>query len=481
MVELTYAVAGLAGAVGFVETFVRAGTPRRLHDLLRLSRQASAVLRSSRISDHWKERAIPAYSLAMLRTTAVATAQLVAALAAFAIIAAAIAAAMRISLDSTLFLNWPLNIAALIGGSLYASWRPNRAAASSNYGAGARLLHRFALGSAAIRDVSFDLDQSAGQATRPLDSNVTAGGGKHVFVCGLARAGTSILFRSLYASGAFEALTYRDMPFVLAPRLWRRLTRRHGVDAVEQQRAHQDGLSVSFDSPEAFDEVFWLTFARDDYLRPDRLLQHSADDETIVRFRKYVAAILASGDGKARYLSKNNNNLLRLAALRTAFPDAAIVVPFRRPLDHAQSLWRQHQNFRQQQTDDPFVRHYMGWLGHHEFGLDHRPFAFGAGEPTANPAEPDYWLEYWIAVYQAILAGAEPATILFDYDAFCQAPSETLSGLARRLDVAVEIKQLAAGIRPARSYVAAIFADDVIKRAEAVHSALCRRAGENGR
>jgi len=480
MVELTYAVAGFAGAIGFVEIFVRAGTPRRLHELLRLSRQASAVLRSSRISDHWKERAIPAYSLAILRATAMAAVQLVAALAAFALIAAALAP-MRVSLDSTLFLNWPLNVAALIGGSLYAYWRPNHAAASGNYGAGARLLHRFALGSAAIREVSFDLDQSAGQATRPLDSSVGAGGGNHVFVCGLARAGTSILFRTLYASGAFEALTYRDMPFVLAPRLWRRLTRRHGAVAVEQERAHQDGLSVSFDSPEAFDEVFWLTFARDDYLRPDRLLHHSADDETIARFRKYIAAILASGGGKTRYLSKNNNNVLRLAALRAAFPDAAIVVPFRRPADHAQSLWRQHQGFRKQQTDDPFVRQYMGWLGHYEFGLDHRPFAFGAAMPTANPSEPEYWLEYWIAVYQAILAEPEPATILFDYDAFCETPSETLSGLAQRLDVPVAMRQLAAGIRPARTYDATIFADDVLKRAEAVHAALRRRASESAR
>ena len=454
MIELAYAVAGLAGAVGFVETFLRLGTPHRLEKVLRVCRQASSVLLSSRISDHWKERAIPAYSLAILRATAIATLQLLAALAVFVVLAGIIAAIFGAGLDATLFLNWPLNIAALVGGAFYAYLRPPETT-SNDYGLASRWLHRIALGPAAIREVAFDLDQSIGQAVKPADATIAAGAGNHVFVCGLARAGTSILFRTLYATGEFETLSYRDMPFVLAPRLWRMLARSHGRAAVERERAHKDGLSVSFDSPEAFEEVFWLTFAGDDYVRPDRLLQHTAEEETVAQFRRYVAAILASSPGgaKSRYLSKNNNNLLRLNSIREAFPQAAIVLPFRQPVDHAQSLWRQHRNFCKQQTDDAFARQYMGWLGHYEFGLDHRPFVLDAGaRPQGDPNTPRYWLEYWICVYQAILTAAAPATIFFNYDVFCAAPAKTLSALAEQLGLHVATERLAADIRPSSNY-----------------------------
>ena len=99
----------------------------------------------------------------------------------------------------------------------------------SDYGPAARLLHRFALGSTTIRQVSYDLDQIAGRAIARSDPHVAAGVGRHVFICGLARAGTSILLQILYETGEFRTLTYRNMPFVLSPRLWRKIGRRYSV------------------------------------------------------------------------------------------------------------------------------------------------------------------------------------------------------------------------------------------------------------
>ena len=37
------------------------------------------------------------------------------------------------------------------------------------------------------------------------------------------------------------------------------------------------------------------------------------------------------------------------------------------------------------QSEDPFVKTYMDWLAHHEFGLGHKPFRFDAG--TAEPRD----------------------------------------------------------------------------------------------
>ena len=83
-----------------------------------------------------------------------------------------------------------------------------------------QLLHRLALQVGPIAEMSFDIDQ------RMVDADPKEiVGERHVFVSGLARAGTTILMRRFHATGAYRSLTYRDMPFVLAPNLWRKLMR----------------------------------------------------------------------------------------------------------------------------------------------------------------------------------------------------------------------------------------------------------------
>ena len=79
---------------------------------------------------------------------------------------------------------------------------------------------------------------------------------QHVFISGLARAGTTVLMRKFHATGLYRSLTYRDMPFVLAPNLWRRLSLISRREIENAERAHGDNLFVNIDSPESLDEVF---------------------------------------------------------------------------------------------------------------------------------------------------------------------------------------------------------------------------------
>lgn len=268
----------------------------------------------------------------------------------------------------------------------------------SDYGLLSRLLHRLALGVPAIAEASFDAEQAL-----LGNESVSAQGGRHVFVAGLARSGTTVLMRSLFETGEFCSLTYRDMPFVLAPGLWSRIARSSRRERDATQRAHRDGVMVDFDSPEALEEVFWRILCGSAYIRGDRLVAMRASAESVEKFRRYVALILKRY-GRLRYLSKNNNNIVRLGSLIEAFPSGRIVVPFREPLQQAHSLLNQHRRFGEQHGADKFTADYMTWLAHHEFGADHRPFEWGM--PTAQPYAPttlNYWLAQWIGVYSHLL------------------------------------------------------------------------------
>ncbi|MCE7795983.1 sulfotransferase [Sphingobium sufflavum] len=295
-----------------------------------------------------------------------------------------------------------------------------------DYGRMDRLLHRLALGLPALAELSFDLDQRASGAAHRADA---VAGQPHVFVTGLARAGTTILLRHLHDSRRFRSLTYRDMPFPLAPNLWRRVSARwrkgRSADAPARQRAHGDGIPVDADSPEALEELFWRIQSGSDYIRRHGLLPHQPDDHVMTLFRRYVAAIMASPDaGQARYLSKNNNNILRLPALQQGFPAALFVIPFRHPADHALSLWRQHRHFRALQRHSPFIRTYMDGLAHHEFGLGQRPFLIGGPPPPhLTPDVPDYWLDMWIRVHRHLVGQANGRMLLVCHEELCTDPA----------------------------------------------------------
>lgn len=151
----------------------------------------------------------------------------------------------------------------------------------NNYSWLQQKLHQIAISSQFMREVTFDVESSVISKKQSTDN--------HVFVAGLARSGTTILLNALYKSDEFSSLSYQDMPFVLAPNLWSKLS----SSKKHMERAHCDGIKVSSESPEAFEEVFWMTF-------------NESDQDTKEKFKSYVQLINQKYH-KERYLSKKQS------------------------------------------------------------------------------------------------------------------------------------------------------------------------------
>lgn len=291
---------------------------------------------------------------------------------------------------------------------------PEAASSQSDYGFLSRLLHKLALDYTFIGEACFDIEQ---MSTPDVVLE------QPVFIVGLARSGTTALLTDIYATGVFRSLTYRDMPFVLMPGVWSKLSNTHSADVEKKERAHGDGILVNAESPEAFEEVFWRTFCGDRYIRDDRLTPHKVGKDTLQKFRQFVASVVnsASDERQTRYLSKNNNNLLRLPVIRRAFPDAKIIVPFRDPVQQSISLMGQHRLFCERHAEDAFSLKYMNWLAHHEFGLGHKPFRFSDEQGTAgDPAGINYWLAIWNSSYRHVLETADEDTYFLCFETLCE-------------------------------------------------------------
>lgn len=356
----------------------------------------------------------------------------------------------QMALDGTVFL-WTTSGAAMAYAWLRAIVRERRVqsdastqaplnAPSAGYNRIARWLHWMALEIGLIRSASFELEKALYLRKASRDPRIAD---QPVYVMGLARSGTTVVLEILEKTGAFHSPTYRDMPFVLCPNLWNRLTRHSRLKAQLAARAHGDGIIVGFDSPESFEEVFWRTACES---RPGPALAYEPPNHEVMSdFAAYRQLSVLSAlpndplqSTTLRYLSKNNNNVLRLQELSSQ-AGAHVVLIIRDPLATAWSLYRQHQRFSQMQADDVFVRAYMRWLGHHEFGRGHKPLATGAEQLLAlNPQQPDYWLTYWIGIYEnlwqtyrSLPLECQARIAWMSHEHMCQSPASELARLFR--------------------------------------------------
>ncbi|MFY9513632.1 MAG: sulfotransferase [Rubrivivax sp.] len=334
----------------------------------------------------------------------------------------------------------------------------------------ARLLHWVALQPQAVRRLSFDLERRSLGAVAPSTRPE-----RPVYVCGLARSGTTLLLQLLHGTGAFASASYRDMPFVLAPQLWRRLRGPAAPVTAAAERAHGDGLLVDLDSVEAFEEVFWRTASAEPADLPE-LLQAFADYRRIVT---RAAGLRHDAATPLRYLSKNNNNLERLELLLHE-PQAQVLLACREPLATATSLWRMHQRFQQMQAADSFVGHYMRWLGHHEFGAGHRPPASLRRrlDPALQSTAPDYWLGLWCAAHEALQDLTDPRIRLVQHEWLRATAAPLLQQLLGWLQVTGDTQALAQAVRTATpppdaaTTTASRFDPALVRRAQHLHGVL---------
>jgi len=302
-----------------------------------------------------------------------------------------------------------------------------------------RALHRIVFATAASQVGVASLEEKIYR--RELES-ITAD--RPVFITSLPRSGTTMLLNITSEIPEFAVHRYRDMPFVLSPMIGRSLLAKFRTQDAPIERAHGDGMSISQDSPEAFEEMAWKVFWPSHY-KADRILtwRRCDDDEFVDFLRSHMRKIIAlrradTARSPSRYISKNNLNIARLTSLSNAFSGATIIVPFREPLQHAQSLLNQHLRFLQLHEEDPFSKQYMAGIGHFDFGANLKPIDFDGWIDRSEYRDATtlgFWLEYWRAAFQHVLEHQAAHIKLLCYEWFCNCTDIGLPKLAEFLEL----------------------------------------------
>jgi len=296
-----------------------------------------------------------------------------------------------------------------------------------------RVFFRLVLGSKTIQCASFDLQRLLCPKSSPSL--------KPVFVVGMARSGTTTLLNILHSTENFRSCQYHDLPFPLSPALWRRIRSPFTKNLTPAIRAHGDGIMISPNSPEAFEEVFWKFVA-----------QELTKNKTFEAFQDYINLVSNSEISPKRYLSKNNGNLVRLELLSEFCKSNSgiILVPIRNPVHTAQSSLRMHILFSELQQADPFVLDFMNYLGHREFGLGHAWQHIGSRQfkPTFPITSLECWVEYWCYLHQELLNIKSPFLRFVDFDALRNSPLNVLTKILSACHIDVDPNRLLHLITP---------------------------------
>lgn len=266
---------------------------------------------------------------------------------------------------------------------------------------------------------------------------------KPVFVCGLARSGSTILLEILNSHPDFCSFQYRDYPYLHFATFWDFINKFAPRAAKKVERAHKDRIMIDMNSPEALDEIIWMSFF--DHLHEPAANNILDGDVEAPKFQEFfkdtILKLLALRKAK-RYVSKNNANTARVGFIQKMYPDARFVIPVRDPVTHIYSLIKQHKLLSEQQKTDERGTRYMRRHGHFEFGLDFRPINFGNPEMTNQilsywnmgdivSAYALYWSETYSHLFDTVQAdeNLKKNALFIRYDDFCNNTEERLAEL----------------------------------------------------
>ena len=486
----------VAAVVLFSLTFIYAGVVRTCSDAVKLFLQSIEVVADHTLEDRTKELAVQRAALGALRKLVLLLLKIVLVFFATALPFWAGDFLGIASYEQTIDFATRWDVLAVTTVVAVLCWlvhkklvKPKERSTASTpsndlpYGDLDRVIHNFSFGSRTLRKTMLAAEEFlfgrkwAGIAVQ-----------KPVFITSLPRAGTTILLNALSTLPPVATHTYRDMPFVLSPLLWSKLSGSFQKRSAHTQRAHGDGITINEDSPEAFEEVLWLSFFRHKYADNRIALWNKPDTGFTGFFSDHMRKIILLRQSRerkcSRYVSKNNANIARIPALLGMYPDAVVLVPVRNPLEHAISMLRQHTKFADRQSEQQFVRKYMGDIGHFEFGELHYPIQFPGLEQLIAGLEPDscdYWLAYWIAAFEH-LATIENIHFL-SYEWLASSGEAGFSAVCRTLELEAsdESMGIAAGlfnkVTGTRS-ADFTFNPDFESRAMSIYSDVIARAAE---
>jgi len=275
---------------------------------------------------------------------------------------------------------------------------------------------------------------------------------KPVYICGLARAGTTILTELLNEHPQLTSHRYSDFPFTFVP-FWKNWLRQRSqlFKPQPQERAHGDRIMVTPDSPEAIEEVIWMHFFKCLHLDEHNQIldHHTSNPEFEAFYQNHIRKLLLVRKTE-RYLCKGNYNVSRVRYILKLFPEARFIFLVRHPTQQIASLQKQHQLFLDE-NNHPSKHHQrvsrqLTASGHFEFGLNRKAINIDPDQYREivqywnRGQEVKGWALSWDQIYKHVVHLLDDKNIaancmLVRYEDFCADSEQTITNILKHCEL----------------------------------------------
>lgn len=230
---------------------------------------------------------------------------------------------------------------------------------------------------------------------------------KPIFICGLARSGTTAILNLLNNHIDTASFENKDLPFIKTLFFWNKMNNFFYKGIKKKERIHGDGFKVDQNTPEALEELIWRDFLKG-YENNGffSFLDESYSDN---KFEKYfiqqIKKILKIRGNKKRYLSKCNYNIFRLKYIKKIFPDSKIIICFRDPIETSLSSIKVHNIFLNLSKENKYFDMRLKMMCHFEFGEYRKSIAGEYSDLNEHNLSNDqyYYLKQWHKIYSMVL------------------------------------------------------------------------------
>lgn len=273
---------------------------------------------------------------------------------------------------------------------------------------------------------------------------------KPVYITSFCRSGTTILLHIINEHKDTASFRYKDYPFIFTPCIWEFILENFQKNQhVPEERSHKDRLFVTPNSPEAFEEILWMSFFPDIHNESkSNILNQKHNSKEFNNFYLNTIKKLLLSRRKSRYLAKGNYNLSRLEYIQNLMPSSKFIIPVRNPVDHIASLIKQHKFFTEQQSLNPNLLKYFDHSGHFEFGLNRKIINLGnhnivsiIKEEWQKGNEIKGWAIYWNEIFKYVVevlmknANLDENVLFVQYEHLCKHPKETIQNILNFCDL----------------------------------------------
>ena len=230
---------------------------------------------------------------------------------------------------------------------------------------------------------------------------------KPIFICGLARSGTTAVLNLLNNHSETGSFENQDLPFIKTLFFWNKINTLFYKGLKQRSRIHGDGLLVDQYSPESLEEIIWKDFLEEynNFGFFNFLDAKYFNQEFENHYTKQIKKILKVRGNKKRYLSKGNYNIFRVKYIKKLFPDSKIIICFRDPIELAISSTKVHQVFLNLSKENLYFDKRLNIMCHYEFGKFRKTVAehYNNFDNDNFNEQEYYYLKQWHRIYNMVI------------------------------------------------------------------------------